>query len=109
MKIIIRYLGMSIIQKDLEPGEYIIGRSKDNDIQISHDFISRKHAKVFFKDGQWWYQDLRVGHIRYKKDPVKITKETRIEIENQVELITEDYLDYRETVLYQTADISDSN
>ena len=109
MKIIIRYLGMSIIQKDLQPGEYTIGRAKDNDIQISHDFISRKHAKVFFKDGQWWYQDLRVEHVHYKKDLIRITKETRIEIENQVELVTEDYLDYSETVLYQTADISDSH
>ena len=87
----------------------MIGRSKDNDIQISHDFISRKHAKVFFKDNQWWYQDLRVEHIHYQKDPIRITKETRIEIENQVELITEDYLDFSETVLYQAADISDSH
>jgi len=55
MKIIIRYLGMSIIEKDLQPDEYTIGRAKDNDIKISHDFISRKHAKVFFEDGQWWY------------------------------------------------------
>jgi V8-like Glu-specific endopeptidase len=109
MKIIIRYLGMSIIQKDLQPGEYMIGRGKDNDIQISHDFISRKHAKIFFKDGQWWYQDLRVEHIHYKKDPISITKEIKIEIENQVELITGDYLDYSETVLYETADISDSH
>jgi len=109
MKIIIRYLGMSIIEKDLQPGGYMIGRSKDNDIQISHDFISRKHAKVFFQDNQWWYQDLRVEHIHYQKDPIPITKKTKIEIENQVELITEDYLDYNETVLYQAADISGSH
>ncbi len=107
MKIIIRYLGMSIIEKDLKIGEYTIGRAKDNDIQISHDFISRKHAKVFFQDDQWWYQDLRVGHSHYKIDPIPITKETRVEIENQVELITGDYLNYSKTVLYQTADISD--
>jgi V8-like Glu-specific endopeptidase len=109
MKIIIRYLGMSIIEKDLQPGEYTIGRAKDNDIQISHDFISRKHAKVFFEDGQWWYQDLRVGHIHYKIDPISITKETRIEIENQLELVTGDFLDFSETKLYETADISDSH
>ncbi|MDY6792249.1 MAG: trypsin-like peptidase domain-containing protein [Thermodesulfobacteriota bacterium] len=106
MKIIIRYLGMSIIQKDLKPGEYTIGRAKGNDIQISHDFISRTHAKIFFADGQWWYQDLRVGHIHYKIDPISITNESKIEIENQVELVTEDYVDYSETVLYETADIS---
>ena len=109
MKIIIRYLGMSIIEKDLPLGEYTIGRAKDNDIQISHDFISRKHAKVFFEDEQWWYQDLRVGHIHYKIDPISITKETKIEIENQVELITGDYLDFIETKLYETGDISDSH
>jgi len=109
MKIIIRYLGMSIIEKDLQPGEYTIGRAKDNDIRISHDFISRKHAKIFFEDGQWWYQDLRVGHIHYKIDPILITKETNIEIENQVELVTEEYLDFSETVLYQTSDISNGH
>ena len=101
MKIIVRYLGMSIVQKDLEPGEYKIGRSGDNDIQISHDFISRRHAKIFFKAGQWWYQDLRVKHIHYQKDPIKITQETKIELGNQVELITEDYLDVKKTILYQ--------
>jgi len=109
MKIIIRYLGMPIIEKDLQLGEYTIGRAKDNDIQISHDFISRKHAKVFFQDDQWWYQDLRVGHSHYKIDPIPITKETRVEIENQVELITGDYLDFIETKLYETGDISDSH
>jgi V8-like Glu-specific endopeptidase len=109
MKIIIRYLGLSIIEKDLQLGEYTIGRANDNDIQISHDFISRKHAKVFFEDGQWWYQDLRVGHIHYKIDPISITKETRVEIENQVELVTEEYLDFRETVLYKADDIPDSH
>ncbi|MBW2251180.1 MAG: trypsin-like peptidase domain-containing protein [Deltaproteobacteria bacterium] len=109
MKIIIRYLGMSIIEKDLQPGEYTIGRAKDNDIKITHDFISRKHAKVFFEDGQWWYQDLRVGHIHYKIDPILITKENSIEIENRVELVTEEYLDFSKTVLYQSNDISDSH
>jgi S1-C subfamily serine protease len=106
MKIIIRYLGMSIIEKDLKPGEYTIGRAKDNDIQISHDFISRKHAKIFFADDQWWYQDLRVGHVHYKIDPISITKETSIELENKVELVTQEYLDFSETVLCQTDDIS---
>jgi len=108
MKIIIRYLGMPIVQRDLEPGEYKVGRSGDNDIQISHDFISRRHAKIFFKDGQWWYQDLRVKHIHYQKDPIKITQETKIELENQVELITEDYLDVKKTILYQADDIAGS-
>ena len=109
MKIIIRYLGMSIIEKDLQPGEYTIGRSKDNDIKISHDFISRKHAKIFFEDDQWWYQDLRVGHLHYKIDPILITKEKSIELENRVELVTQEYLDFSETVLYPTADISHSS
>ena len=103
MKIISRYLGMSIGQQDLQPGEYTIGRSADNDIQISHDFISRKHAKIFFKDGEWWYQDLRVGHAHYQKGPIKITKEIKIEIENQVELVTEDYLEHMATQVFDVA------
>ncbi len=108
MKIIIRYLGMPIVQRDLKPGEYKIGRSGDNDIQISHDFISRRHAKIFFKNDQWWYQDLRVKHLHYQKDPIKITQETKIELENQVELVTKDYLDVKKTVLYQADDIARS-
>ncbi len=108
MKIIIRYLGMPIVQRDLEPGEYKVGRSGDNDIQISHDFISRRHAKIFFKDDQWWYQDLRVKHIHYQKDPIKIRQETKIELENQVELVTKDYLDAKKTILYQIDDSAGS-
>ena len=104
MKIIIRHLGMPLFEKDLDPGEHTIGRSSENDIRLLHDFISRKHAKIFFKDGEWWYQDLRTDHSLVEKHPIKITKGTKIEIENQVELITEDYLDLKKTQIYDIRD-----
>ncbi|MBW2565151.1 MAG: hypothetical protein JRE29_14230 [Deltaproteobacteria bacterium] len=46
MKIIIRYLGMSIIEKDLQPGEYTIGRAKDNDIKITHESMQKFFLKM---------------------------------------------------------------
>ena len=49
MKIIIRYQGMLLSKKDLRPGEYTIGRSTENDIPLSHKFISRKHARIYYK------------------------------------------------------------
>ena len=101
MKIIIRHLGIPLIEKDLDPGEYTIGRSSENDIRLLHDFISRKHAKIFFKDGEWWYQDMRIDHSHFDENLIKITKDTKIEIANQVELITEDYLNLKKTQLYE--------
>lgn len=107
MKIIIRHLGVPLVEKDLDPGEYTIGRSSENDIRLLHDFISRKHAKIFYKDGEWWYQDLRVDHSHFEKNLIKITNETRIEIESQVELITEDYLNLKKTQIYEIRDATE--
>ena len=98
MKVIIRYRGMVLVEKDLMPGEYTIGRAADNSIRLPLDFISRKHAKILFRDGEWWYEDLRTKHPHFKKDPIKIPGNAKVDIEGQVELITESFLDESETL-----------
>ncbi|MEM1675108.1 MAG: FHA domain-containing protein, partial [Desulfurococcaceae archaeon] len=42
----------------LEPGEYIVGRYPSNDIVLPDPFISRRHARVFYRDGEWFIEDL---------------------------------------------------
>lgn len=37
---------------------FTIGRAEACDIQILEEDVSRKHARVDFKDGQWWIHDL---------------------------------------------------
>jgi trypsin-like peptidase/FHA domain-containing protein len=108
MKIIIRYQGMLLSKKDLRPGEYTIGRSTENDIPLSHKFISRRHARIYYKDNEWWYQDLREEHPNFKKDPIKITKDTKIDIENQVELFVEDFLNFEQTQVHFVSDYKDA-
>ena len=107
MKIIIRYQGMLLSKKDLRPGEYTIGRSTENDIPLSHKFISRRHARIYYKDNEWWYQDLREEHPNFKKDPIRITKDTKIDIENRVELFVEDYLNFEQTQVHFVSDYKD--
>ncbi len=42
----------------LEPGEYILGRYPSNDIVVPDPYVSRRHARVFYKDGEWYIEDL---------------------------------------------------
>lgn len=41
-----------------EKGEYIIGRSPTNDIVIVDPYVSRRHARIFYRDGKWYIEDL---------------------------------------------------
>lgn len=42
----------------LEPKEHILGRYPSNDIVIPDPYVSRRHARLFFKDGKWFIEDL---------------------------------------------------
>ncbi len=43
----------------LTPGkEYIIGRSPESDVLLLDSYVSRYHAKIFYRDGSWWIVDL---------------------------------------------------
>ncbi len=41
-----------------EKGEYVLGRSPTNDIVIVDPYASRKHARIFYRDGKWYIEDL---------------------------------------------------
>ena len=49
---------VSVWKLQPEKGEYIIGRSPTNDIVIVDPYASRKHAKIFYRDGKWFIEDL---------------------------------------------------
>lgn len=38
--------------------EAIIGRGRSCDIAIKEDFISAKHAYIWYEDGEWYLEDL---------------------------------------------------
>ncbi len=46
-------------QPDLGAWILTIGRENDNDIYLEHDtFISRRHARLIWQDGDWILEDL---------------------------------------------------
>lgn len=42
--------------------EVTIGRSRSNGIVIDGDKVSDIHAKIFYRDGQYWIEDLNSRH-----------------------------------------------
>ncbi|MET1159881.1 MAG: FHA domain-containing protein [Thermoprotei archaeon] len=42
----------------LRSGEYMLGRHPSNDIIIPDPYVSRRHARIFFRDGDWFIEDL---------------------------------------------------
>ncbi|ABN69652.1 FHA domain containing protein [Staphylothermus marinus F1] len=42
----------------LEPGEYVLGRYPTNDIVIPDPYVSRRHARIFYENGEWYIEDL---------------------------------------------------
>lgn len=42
----------------LKPGEYIIGRDPSCDIVVVDPYVSRAHAKIFYREGKWYLEDL---------------------------------------------------
>jgi len=42
----------------LKPGAYIVGRDPGCDIVIPDPYVSRRHARIFYRDGRWYIEDL---------------------------------------------------
>ncbi len=66
------------IERDASPTKqyqftqpFRIGRDAECEIMLQDTASSRVHAKVEFKDGRWWYEDLKSTNGSYK-DGVKI-------------------------------------
>ncbi|MDX2161434.1 MAG: FHA domain-containing protein [bacterium] len=61
--------------KDQEPREFTItpeglsiGRSGDNALPLPHSQISRQHARIFWKDDQYWIEDLNSSNGAWVND-----------------------------------------
>lgn len=46
----------------LEPGQYVIGRALESEIQLPDAAVSRQHARLFDRDGTWFLEDLGSRH-----------------------------------------------
>jgi len=42
----------------LKPGTYIVGRDPGCDIVIPDPYVSRRHARILYKDNKWYIEDL---------------------------------------------------
>src|SRR5207248_2628153 len=46
IEIIVTKDGAELLRKSVKPGEYLIGREPDCDVQINAEMVSRKHARL---------------------------------------------------------------
>lgn len=60
--------------------EISIGRKDDNDLCLRNDtFVSRYHAKLHLKDGNWWLEDLHSTNGSFTEDAVDKFNEVKFE------------------------------
>lgn len=64
--------------------DFTIGRGTECDIVLQNSAVTRVHAKVEFREGKWWYEDLRSTNGSYesgaKISRVALDRSTRIGI-----------------------------
>jgi S1-C subfamily serine protease len=108
MKILVRYLGMTIEKVELSPGTYVLGRSQECDIVLTQEFISRKHGKIWFENDKWYFQDLREDHPDFSGQAIELNQNTSIDLGHDVDLITEDYLEHAETNITNVHNLKDA-
>jgi len=85
LKLVVRYNQFVIHTLDLEPGNYDIGRGSENDININHPSIRRKHGKLSFAGGAWTYQEYASPTI------IRLTDREPIQLSDEIDIATEDY------------------
>ena len=112
MKVIIRYLGIHMGELSLEASseedqEYFIGREPSCQLRLTQEFMSRRHGRIFRKDGKWCYQDLRRDHSQYQADPREINHEQAIDLGNDMDLVTETFLSSESTGTYHLVDLKE--
>lgn len=42
----------------IQESSVTLGRSKNSDIQLTNSTVSLNHARCYFSNKQWWYEDL---------------------------------------------------
>ncbi len=70
----------------LKPGEYILGRFPTSDIVIPDPYVSRRHARIFFRDGKWYIEDIGSTNGTIVNDDDIRGKEP-VEIKNGTEIV----------------------
>jgi len=56
--IIMRSAAVSPQVIKLKPGDYLVGRDPGCDVVVADPYVSRTHARIFYKDGKWYIVDL---------------------------------------------------
>ena len=69
----------------LGTNEIVVGRGSDCDIQIDRDSVSRRHARVFKVENQWFVEDLGSTNGTYIGSS-RITQPTVINLGTQVRI-----------------------
>lgn len=87
LKLAIIHLDMVIDTLTLEEGEYSLGRSSKNNIVVQHFSLEPDQGKVFFEEGQWFYEDFEKGRTRV------INNAEVIAVSDQISLATQDYIE----------------
>ncbi len=69
----------------LDQDEYLIGRAVDAEIQLASPSVSRRHARIFRRKGEWFIEDLgsrhgtEIGGIRIESNrPVSLHQGERV-------------------------------
>jgi general secretion pathway protein A len=57
-RILVGFNGQTIVERELTPGRFIIGRTPDNDLQIDSKYISRHHAQIITSASSSVLEDL---------------------------------------------------
>ena len=105
LKLVIRYLGVVLIERELEPGEHRLGRGPDCELRLTQDFISREHGRLYCEEGRWLYEDLRRDHPHFVEGSREIVDEEMIELENDIDIMTAAYLAEHSTQVYDVRDL----
>ncbi len=58
-------LNGELLEVELEQAEIIIGRDPGCDLQMPHETVSGRHARVSYHHKQWWVEDLQSTNGTY--------------------------------------------
>ena len=90
LKLAIIHLDMVVKTIELEPGEYTVGRSSENNIVVQHFSLEPQHGKIYFEEG-WYYKS------NGPSEPVSISHDQTLNLSDQVALATQDYVESGQT------------
>lgn len=85
LKIVVRFNGLVLETIELKPGNYDLGRGPENQININHPSVHRKHGHISFISNKWIYQDHESQKIQ------TIDNLEPIYLSSEIDLATEEY------------------